>query len=70
MKVFFFLINLIMNFKIELCLALLEIHLGQKCFVCTVNIYNYTTIEANANTGEIPTTSKSVAYTGNCFTLY
>ena len=26
---------------------------------CTVNIYRYKTIEANANTGEIPTTSKS-----------
>ena len=25
----------------------------------TVNIYRYKTIEANANTGEIPTTSKS-----------
>jgi hypothetical protein len=29
------------------------------CITCTVNIYRYKTIEANGNTGVIPTTNKS-----------
>ena len=36
----------------------------------TVNIYMYKTIEANANTVASPTTRKSLAYTGNCLSLY